>query len=124
GDTGRRKALLQEMAATQPTCYHIAAFDVTDTATSIGHLENLQAAMGGVDVIVVSAGGGDVNAALDFDAEQRMIDLNVRAFTQMGDWAFNYFKKRGCGHFAAITYVASMRGTRQSPGYSASKAYQ
>lgn len=124
GVTGRRKALLQEMAATHPSSYHIAAFDVTDTDTSIGHLEALQAAMGGVDVIVVSAGGGDVNAALDFSTEQRMIDLNVRAFTQMADWAFNYFKKRGCGHFAAITSVAGMRGSRQSPGYSASKAYQ
>lgn len=124
GVTGRRGALLQEMVASRPACYHTAAFDVTHTADSIPHLEALEAAMGGVDVIVISAGGGDVNATLDFDVERRMIDLNVRAFTQMADWAFNYFKERGCGHFAAITSVAGMRGSRQAPGYSASKAYQ
>ena len=97
---------------------------MTDTATSITQLETLVAAMGGVDTIVISAGGGDTNAALDFAVEQRMIDLNVRAFTQLADWAFNYFKERGQGHLAAITSVAGMRGSRQAPGYSASKAYQ
>ncbi len=124
GITGRREALLREIAAGRPASYHTAAFDVTDTATSIAHLQTLAAAMGGVDTIVISAGSGDTNAALDFGIEQRMIDLNVRAFTQLADWAFNYFKGRGHGHLAAITSVAGMRGSRQAPGYSASKAYQ
>src|SRR3546814_20725024 len=80
--------------------------------------------MGGVDIIVISAGGGDTNAALDFGIEQGMIDLNVRAFTQVAAWAFNYFKQRGRGQLAAITSVAGMRGSRQAPGYSATKEYQ
>ncbi len=124
GVTGRREALLQEMKSERPSCYHTAAFDITDTATSIAHLEALISAMGGVDTIVISAGGGDTNAALDFEIEQRMVDLNVRAFTQLADWAFNYFKLRRRGHLAAITSVAGVRGSRQAPGYSASKAYQ
>ncbi|WP_449049988.1 SDR family NAD(P)-dependent oxidoreductase [Parapedobacter sp.] len=124
GITGRREALLREMVSERPASFHAATFDVTDTATSITHLETLAAAMGGVDTIVISAGGGDTNVALDFDIEQRMIDLNVQAFTQLSDWAFNYFKGRGRGHLAAITSVAGMRGSRQAPGYSASKAYQ
>jgi len=124
GITGRREALLREIMAERPTSYHIAAFDVTDAATSITQLEELTAAMGGVDTVVISAGGGDTNSALDFSVEQRMIDLNVRAFTQVADWAFNYFRNRKEGHLAAITSVAGMRGSRQAPGYSASKAYQ
>ncbi len=124
GITGRREVLLQEIAAERPQCYHTAAFDITDTDTSIAHLEGLAEAMGGVDAIVVSAGGGNTNAALDFEIEQHMIDLNVRAFTQLVDWAFTYFKAKGGGHLAAITSVAGMRGSRQAPGYSATKAYQ
>lgn len=124
GITGRREALLHEILATRPASYHISAFDVTDTAASIMRLEALAAAMGGVDMIVISAGGGDTNAALDFAVEQRMIHLNVQAFTQVADWAFNYFRDRKGGHLAAITSVAGMRGSRQAPGYSASKAYQ
>lgn len=124
GITGRREALLLQIAARKPESYRPTAFDVTDTAACIKHLEALVAAMGGVDTIVVSAGGGDVNPELNFAVEQHMIDLNVRAFTQLADWAFTYFRERGQGHFAAITSVAGMRGSRQSPGYSASKAYQ
>src|SRR5690606_29335431 len=124
GITGGREALLREIMAERPTSYHIAAFDVTDAATSITQLEELTAAMGSVDTVVVSAGGGDTNSALDFSVEQRMIDLNIRAFTQVADWAFNYFRNRKEGHLAAITSVAGMRGSRQAPGYSASKAYQ
>lgn len=124
GVTGRREALLHEMAAARPSSYRTAAFDVTDMAVCTVRLEALVAAMGGVDTIVVSAGGGDTNAALDFRVEQRMIDLNVQAFTRLADWAFNYFKAQGKGHLAAITSVAGMRGSRQAPGYSATKAYQ
>lgn len=124
GVTGRRGALLQEMASARPGSYYTATFDVTDTATSLGHLEALVKAMGGVDIIVVSAGGGDTNSTLDFGVEQGMVERNVRAFTQLTGWAFNYFKAREKGHLAAITSVAAMRGSRQAPGYSASKAYQ
>ena len=124
GITGRREALLRDISATRPASYHVAAFDVTDTATCTAQLEALVAAMGGVDIVVISAGGGDTNAALDFGIEQGMIDLNIRAFTQVADWVFNYFRERGQGHLSAITSVAGMRGSRQAPGYSASKAYQ
>ena len=124
GITGRRGELLREIAAERPSCYHVEAFDVTDSAQSVVRLESLVAAMGGADTIVISTGGGDTNAALDFEVERRMIDLNIAAFTQLADWAFNYFKARGQGHLAAITSVAGMRGSRQAPGYSASKAYQ
>jgi len=124
GITGRRGGMLRDMAAVRPEHYYTAAFDVTDAPASIVHLEGLIVAMGGVDIIVISAGGGDTNPTLDFEVEQRMIDLNVRAFTQLADWAFNYFKAQGQGHLAAITSVAGLRGSRQAPGYSASKAYQ
>lgn len=124
GITGRRKELLTTLAATCPDQYRTRAFDVTETDTVVANLEALAAAMGGVDTVVISAGGGDVNRSLDFEIEHRMIALNVAAFTCMADWAFNYFKNQGHGQLAAITSVAGMRGSRQAPAYSATKAYQ
>lgn len=124
GATGRREGLLRELDSSWPGKCYFRAFDVTDTDTCIGHLEAVVADMGGVDVVVISAGGGDVNPDLDFALEKRMIDLNVGAFTQVADWAFTYFKHRGGGHLAAISSVAGMRGSRQAPAYSATKAYQ
>lgn len=124
GVTGRRADLLDQLAASQPGRFRVRAFDVTDTGACAGHLDALASEMGGVDKLVISAGGGDVNEALDFDVEQRMIALNVEGFTAVADWAFNYFLARGSGHLAAITSIAGIRGSRQSPGYSAVKAYQ
>lgn len=124
GITGRRADLLNQLAVSHPDRFHVRVFDVTDTDTCAPHLDALASDMGGVDKLVISAGGGDVNEALDFAVEQRMVALNVTGFTCVADWAFNYFRARGEGHLAAITSIAGLRGSRQSPGYSAVKAYQ
>ncbi|PPL04442.1 SDR family NAD(P)-dependent oxidoreductase [Parapedobacter indicus] len=124
GITGRREELLVSLAVTSPEQYRLRSFDVTDTGNAVANLEELAIDMDGVDLVVISAGGGDVNPSLDFDTEHRMIALNVAAFTCLADWAFNYFKRQGHGQLAAITSVAGMRGSRQAPAYSATKAYQ
>src|SRR5690606_30846571 len=89
GVTGRRADLLDQLAASQPGRFRVRAFDVTDTGACAGHLDALASEMGGVDKLVISAGGGDVNEALDFAVEQQMIALNVTGFTCVADWAFN-----------------------------------
>ena len=124
GIVGRRQGLLEALAATRPLQFHVKAVDVTATERTPANLAELATVMGGVDTVVISAGGGDVNLSLDFDVENRMIALNVSAFTCIADWAFNYFSNQGHGHLAAITSVAGMRGSRQAPAYSATKAYQ
>src|SRR5690606_35211734 len=117
GITGRRRALLTQLAATQPDRFHVRSFDVTNTAACAAELNALVAVMGGVDTVVISAGGGNVNEQLDFALEQQMITLNVSAFTCIADWAFTYFAAQGGGQLAAITSIAGIRGSRQSPGY-------
>ncbi|WP_257667336.1 SDR family NAD(P)-dependent oxidoreductase [Parapedobacter tibetensis] len=124
GITGRRTELLQDLEAAQPDRYYVRAFDVTDTDGCADHLDALVSTMGGVDILVISAGGGDVNEALDFAVEQKIIALNVSGFTCVADWAFNHFKAKGHGHLAAISSIAGIRGSRQAPAYSATKAYQ
>lgn len=124
GIAGRRTELLEELAATRPDHFYVQTIDVTDTDACPRQLDLLAETMDGIDCIIVSAGGGDVNDSLDFEKEQQMISLNVSGFTCVADWAFRYFKKQGKGHLAAITSVAGMRGSRQAPAYSATKAYQ
>jgi len=124
GITGRRTALLEQLRAEDPGAYFIKTFDVCDTDRVAENLEALTAELGGLDLLVLSAGVGDLNPALDYQLEKPAIDTNVHGFTAVCDWAFRYFEQQGKGHLAAITSVAGLRGNRHAPAYNASKAYQ
>lgn len=124
GVTGRRRELLETLASAYPGKVWTEAFDVTDEITAIGHLETLVTAMGGVDVIIISAGGGAVNPSLEYEVERHTVELNVRAFARLAVWAYHELSHRGGGQLAAITSVAGTRGSRQAPAYSATKAFQ
>jgi len=124
GITGRRMELLQELKNDNPTQFFIKDFDVSDPQVSIVKLNELVLELGGVDLIVISAGTGDINQNLDFDVEHRTILTNVMGFTSIADWAFNYFEKQKFGHLVAISSIAGVRGNGSAPAYNASKAYQ
>ena len=89
-----------------------------------GRLTELVAQLGDLDLLIVSAGVGQLNPGLTWELEQQVIATNVLGFTQIVDFGFNYFKSRGSGHLAAITSIAAIRGDRGEPAYNASKAYQ
>jgi short-subunit dehydrogenase len=122
--TGRRKYLLEELQSQWPDNFIISDFDITNTSIVATKLENLVAMLGGLDLLILSAGKGDINESLDFNIEKQSIDLNVIGFTTVVDWTINYFHQQQCGHLAAITSVAGIRGGRQAPAYNASKAFQ
>jgi len=124
GITGRRTALLQQLEDTDPHRIYCHSFDVTDTLPCAQHLDVLLSKMGSADILINCAGNGEINESLDFEVEKEMIALNVSGFTCIADWAFNYFKSQGYGHLVTISSVAGLRGSRQAPAYSASKAYQ
>ena len=60
----------------------------------------------------------------DYSLENETNQLNVVAFSRLVNWSMRYFEKQGWGHLVNISSVASRRGGRQAPAYSASKAYQ
>lgn len=124
GITGRRAELLEELKAEHPQSFITSSFDLTDIETINTHLDNLIDRLGGLDLFILSSGIGFINEPLEYNIEKQTIDLNVAAFTAVADWAFNFFQKQGYGHFAAITSIAGLRGSRQSPAYGASKAFQ
>jgi len=123
GITGRRKNNLEKLKKFNPDKYWISSFDCTVENNS-EKLTELSNEMGGIDLIILSSGTGDLNETLNFEIENRTNKLNVIAFTEIADWAFNYFLNQGKGHLVAISSIAGIRGSRMAPAYNASKAYQ
>ena len=124
GITGRRTELLESLKEEKPDSFIWRAFDVTDTKATIENLEALIAELGGLDLLVISSGIGDVNQKLDFEIEKKAIDLNVVGFTAICDWSFKYFESQKRGHLTAITSIAGLRGSSLAPAYSATKSFQ
>lgn len=124
GITGRRLALLEEIKARHGDDVTFCCSDSSDIENAISDMEALVTDIGGPDLLIISAGTGDLNESLNFELEKRTIDTNISGFTLLADWTFNYFKNRNGGHLVAITSVAGLRGGRMAPAYNASKAYQ
>lgn len=124
GITGRRKNLLEELKIQRPDNFIISDFDITDSSIVREKLEELVITLGNVDLLVLSSGTGDINENLDFNIEKKTLDVNVVGFTEVADWAINYFQKQQKGHLVAITSIAGIRGSRHAPAYNASKAFQ
>ena len=123
GITGRRKTELQELQKIDPENYEISSFDCT-IESNAEKLSQLTEKIGGLDLLILSSGTGDLNEGLDFEIEHKTNLLNVNAFTEIVDWAINYFEKQKKGHLVAISSIAGIRGGRIAPAYNASKAYQ
>lgn len=124
GITGRRTELLESLKSENPDAYFIKTFDVNDTKAAEEKLEELTSELGGLDLLILSSGTGDMNDNLDFEIEIRTIETNVIGWTFISDWTFKYFSKQKYGHLIAISSIAGLRGNRLSTSYNATKAYQ
>ena len=124
GITGRRDQLLLNLQKTNPEQFVVSVFDVTNISDVPLQLKELTDELGGLDLLVLSSGTGKINPTLDTSIEQGINALNVSGFTVVANWSYSFFQKQGFGHFAAITSIAGIRGSRQAPAYFASKAFQ
>lgn len=123
GITGRRSENLKTLQAVAPDKFVTRSFDCT-TAQNADELNALVSELGGLDLLIISSGTGEINHTLNPEIENNTNALNVIAFTEMVDWAYRYFQSQGKGQIAAITSIAGLRGGRHAPAYGASKAYQ
>ena len=123
GITGRRTALLQNIKMQFPSLIEYECFDVTGDE-NIQKLEMLISKLGGLDLIVISAGWGRPSETLNWDIDKKITTTNVNGFIEIANWSFNYFVKQGHGKIAAISSVAANRGSSYSPAYAASKAFE
>lgn len=124
GITGRRTELLEELKNEKPLSYFTKTLDVTDSVETIEKLEELKTELGGLDLLILSSGTGEINNDLDFSIEERTINTNVFGFTCITNWTFNLFEEQGFGQLVAISSVGGLRGGRQAPAYNATKSYQ
>ena len=123
GLTGRRVARLEQLRDEIGVGARMQAMDVTDVPRAMAQLEELIAALGGADLIVVNAGTGAVNPGLAWELEEPAIRVNALGFAAMANVAMRHFRARGHGHLVGISSLNALRGSRHAPAYSASKAF-
>jgi short-subunit dehydrogenase len=86
-------------------------------------LEEVFDALGGADLVIVSAGAGHNNPDLLWELDAETVTVNVVGFTAVAQVAMRHFLKRQRGHLVGITSIAALRGN-PAAAYAASKAFQ
>jgi len=124
GITGRREEIFQSIKTQETSRLIFKKMDVQDLSTLEPICNELVSQMGGLDLLIISAGIGEENKNLNFDVEHSVIKTNIQGFTCIADWAVRYFKQQGYGHFVNISSIAGIRGNGIAPSYNATKAYQ
>jgi len=124
GVMARRIELLNELHSQVDSELLVKQIDVADAEAAIKTLANFIKEMGGADLIVISAGTGDINNDLNWQLEKEAIGTNVTGFAAMANVAIHHFMERGAGHLVGISSIAALRGGRHSPAYNASKAFE
>jgi len=123
GLMARRRDQLDETARLMPREGTIVEADVVDADEARTRFSGLIEQLGGVDLVVLSAGVGFLNPDLDWADEERTIAVNVTGFTALATAAFTHFEKSAGGHLVGISSIAALRGGAAAPAYGASKAF-
>lgn len=124
GIIGRRESLLKEVCAQSKDKLFYKVCDITHTAATISSLEMLVQELGGMDLLIICSGTGELNPELSYQIEEPTLLTNVIGFTNIADWGFRYFEQQKSGHLVTISSVGGIRGSDISPAYNATKAYQ
>lgn len=123
GVTGRRSDLLKEIKDQYPSLAETSCFDVTANE-NIEQVKKLVDRLGGLDLLIISAGTGDPSEELSWEIDKATVNTNVNGFVEIANWTFNFYMRQGYGHLATISSIAAYRGSSWAPAYSASKAFQ
>jgi short-subunit dehydrogenase len=124
GVMARRIHLLNELRTETNNELLVKGIDVADAETAMQTLANFIKEMGGADLIVISAGTGEINDGLNWQLENETIRTNVTGFAALANVAIHHFMEKGSGHLVGISSIAALRGGRESPAYNASKAFE
>lgn len=123
GLTGLHTNGIEELQLNNQEQFELRYFDCTKENCS-ERISELVSSLGGLDLLIFSAGIGHLNNNRGFEYENRANELNVLGFTEIADWSYRFFEQKGEGHFVAISSIAGLRGYRVAPAYHAAKSYQ
>lgn len=121
---GRRKNILDEICAADPTDTLALQVDISDINSFSNAFEEVVKSFQNIDLAILCAGIGELNATLDIKQELATLSTNVVGWTNVVDTLYNHFEKTGKGHLVTITSVGGLQPTPIAPSYSASKAFQ
>ncbi len=124
---GARLALWDRDAAAlaQATAAHVETLELTDPAAVQRAADATAAALGGIDILVCSAGITGPNAtSWEYAVEdwKRVIDVNVNALYYCCRAAVPHMLRGGWGRIVNIASVAGKEGNPNAAAYSTSKA--
>jgi short-subunit dehydrogenase len=111
------------LAASLPPTTVTRAADITDYRSAMEILGDLLQDMGGVDLVIMTAGIGHENPDLSWHPEAETIAVNVTGFAAMAGVAMRHFTARGSGHLVGISSIAGIKADGRAPAYGASKAF-
>lgn len=121
---GRRKVLLDELCAANPSKTISAQVDISDVDTFNEAFNSAVKSVNKFDLAIICAGIGELNSRLDISQELSTLSTNVIGWTNVVDTIYKHFEKNGNGHLVTITSVGGLQPTPIAPSYSASKAFQ
>ena len=123
GLLARRLDRLDELRQTLTPDTVVRRLDVTqDDAATL--FDQILDELGGVDLVVISAGTGHNNRDLNTEPDLDTVTVNVLAFMTTAQVAMRHFMRRGRGHLVGISSIAALRGNCAGAAYAASKAFQ
>ncbi len=120
--TGRRLHLLEELQAELPARSLYRHMDVSDPPAAIETFASVASELGGIDLVIISAGTGFIDPEFQWQKEKETIDTNVSGCVAIANTAYHHFVQRGSGHLVGISSLAAIRGG-PAPAYNASKAF-
>lgn len=123
GIAARRQPQLSQLHDELPHGAEMAVIDIAKTDAAMRAVQGLIAAMGGVELVVIAAGTGDINDDLRWELERDVIATNVCGFAAVANVAAQHFMERRSGHLVGLSSIAALRGGRAAPAYNASKAF-
>ncbi len=112
GLMARREERLSAIAAELKNSVSTGYIDVSLDDCS-QRLEAMLTALGRVDLVIIGAGAGYLNAHHDLALDQKTIAVNVRGFLAVAETAFLYFQQHGRGHLARLAFMPRAKNSNR-----------
>lgn len=121
---GRRSEELDRMVKAAPVNTLPYPCDIADISAFNAAFTDIIKKFATIDLVILSAGVGELNPVLQIETELHTIKVNVEGWTNCVDTVYNFFARQGFGHLVTITSVGGLQPTAIAPSYSASKSFQ
>jgi len=124
GLVGRRVMLLESLQESLEEDSYIKRIDVSDHENAAVLLNELIEELGGLDLIMISISSFiDTGFADTWEANKKIIDVDIAGFWVMAHTALQYFEQQKSGHLVGISSIDGLRGSASCPIFSGAKAF-